>query len=138
MAACCRERWGPGMTRITAADRLRRLLSLLPWVASHDGPTVEEVCARFELDPDELLSDVALVSMVGVPPYSPGDLFDVVVEEGRVWVHLSPTFDRSLRLSPDEALALVAAGASLLAVPGADGAGPLARGLAKLAATLGL
>jgi proteasome accessory factor C len=126
------------LTRITAADRLRRLLSLLPWVAAHRGPTVEEVCERFELDPDELLSDVALVSMVGVPPYSPGDLFDVVVEEGRVWVHLSPTFDRSLRLSPDEALALVAAGASLLAVPGADDAGPLARGLAKLAATLGL
>jgi proteasome accessory factor C len=126
------------MSRITAADRLRRLLSLLPWVAAHRGPTVEEVCARFELDPDELLSDVALVSMVGVPPYSPGDLFDVVVEEGRVWVHLSPSFDRSLRLTPDEALALVAAGASLLAVPGADLSGPLARGLDKLAATLGI
>ena len=126
------------MTRITAADRLRRLLSLLPWVAAHHGPTVEEVCNRFELDPDELLSDVALVSMVGVPPYSPGDLFEVVVEEGRVWVHLSPSFDRSLRLSPDEALALIAAGASLLAVPGADTAGPLARGLDKLASTLGV
>jgi len=126
------------MTRITAADRLRRLLSLLPWVASHDGPTVEEVCARFELDPDELLSDVALVTMVGVPPYSPGDLFDVVVEEGRVWVHLSPSFDRSLRLTPEEALALVASGASLLAVPGADVSGPLARGLTKLATTLGI
>jgi proteasome accessory factor C len=126
------------MTRITAADRLRRLLSLLPWVAAHQGPTVEEVCARFELEPDELLSDVALVTMVGVPPYTPGDLFDVVVEEGRVWVHLSPSFDRSLRLSPEEALALVAAGASLLAVPGADASGPLARGLDKLAATLGI
>jgi proteasome accessory factor C len=126
------------MTRITAADRLRRLLSLLPWVASHDGPTVEEVCSRFELEPDELLSDVALVTMVGVPPYSPGDLFDVVVEEGRVWVHLSPSFDRSLRLTPEEALALVAAGASLLAVPGADAAGPLGRGLDKLATTLGI
>ncbi len=96
------------------------------------------MCARFELTPDELLSDVALVSMVGVPPYSPGDLFDVVVEEGRVWVHLSPSFDRSLRLTPEEALALVAAGTSLLGVPGADATGPLARGLAKLAATLGI
>jgi proteasome accessory factor C len=126
------------VTRITAADRLRRLLSLLPWIASHNGPSVEEVCARFELDPDELLSDVALVTMVGVPPYTPGDLFDVVVEEGRVWVHLSPSFDRSLRLTPEEALALVAAGASLLAVPGGDASGPLARGLDKLAATLGI
>src|SRR3954467_12691951 len=122
MAARHRER-RRGLSRITAADRLRRLLSLLPWAAAHNGPTVEDLCARFELDPDELLNDVALVTMVGVPPYSPGDLFDVVVEEGRLWVPLSPSFDRSLRLTPEEALALVAAGASLLAVPGADTSG---------------
>ena len=76
--------------------------------------------------------------MVGIPPYSPGDLFDIVVEGGRVWVHMSPSFDRALRLTPEEALGLVAAGASLLAVPGADPEGPLARGIAKVAATLGV
>src|SRR4051812_36053679 len=124
--------------RITASDRLKRLLALLPWVAAHNGPTVEEVCARFGINAGDLVSDVALVSMVGVPPYSPGDLFDIVVEGGRVWVHLSPSFDRSLRLTPEEALGLVAAGASLLAVPGADPSGPLARGIAKVAATLGV
>jgi proteasome accessory factor C len=62
------------MSRITASDRLKRLLALLPWVASREGPTVQEVCARFALDTEDLLSDIALVSMVGVPPYSPGDL----------------------------------------------------------------
>jgi len=124
--------------RITASDRLKRLLTLLPWVAAQEGPTVEDVCARFELSTEDLLSDVALVSMVGIPPYSPGDLFDIVVEGGRVWVHLQPSFDRSLRLTPEEALGLVAAGASLLAVPGADPEGPLARGIAKVAATLGV
>src|SRR4051794_40073801 len=124
--------------RITASDRLKRLLALLPWVAAQQGPTVEEVCARFALTSEDLLSDVALVSMVGIPPYSPGDLFDIVVEGGRVWVHLQPSFDRALRLTPEEALGLVAAGASLLAVPGADPQGPLARGIAKVAATLGV
>jgi proteasome accessory factor C len=124
--------------KLTASERLRRLLALLPWVAAREGPTVDEVCARFSLDAEDLLADVALVSMVGVPPYSPGDLFDIVVEGGRVWVHLSPSFDRALRLTPEEALGLVMAGASLLAVPGADPDGPLARGLAKLAATLGI
>src|SRR5436305_12118507 len=126
------------MSRLTASERLRRLLALLPWVATHEGPTVEEVCERFALETKDLLSDIALVSMVGVPPYSPGDLFDIVVEGGRVWVHMSPSFDRSFRLTPEEALALVAAGASVLAVPGAEAAGPLARGLNKLAATLGI
>ena len=126
------------MNRITASDRLRRLLALLPWVAAREGPKVEDVCERFALDTEDLLSDLALVSMVGIPPYSPGDLFDIVIEGGRVWVHMSPSFDRALRLTPEEALSLVAAGASLLAVPGADPDGPLARGIAKVAATLGV
>src|SRR5205085_1693380 len=64
------------MSRITASDRLKRLLALLPWVASQQGPTVEAVCERFALATADLLSDIALVSLVGIPPYSPGDLFD--------------------------------------------------------------
>jgi len=126
------------VSRITASERLQRLLALIPWVAANDGPTVREVCERFDLKERELLADISLVSLVGVPPYTPDELFDVVVEDGRVWVHLSPTFRRSLRLTPEQALALVAAGRSLRAVPGADPEGPLARGLAKLAATLGV
>lgn len=126
------------MSRITASDRLQRLLALVPWVADNDGPKLREVCDRFEITERELLADLQLVSMVGLPPYTPDELFDVVVEEGRVWVHLLPSFRRSLRLTPEQALSLVAAGASLAAVPGADPGGPLARGLAKLAATLGV
>jgi proteasome accessory factor C len=125
------------MSRITASDRLQRLLALVPWVAAHDGPTVSEVCARFELEPRELLDELTLVSMVGLPPYTPDELFDMVVEDDRVWVHLSPSFTRSLRLTPAQALALVASGASLRSVPGSDPEGPLARGLDKLAAVLG-
>lgn len=126
------------MTRLSASDRLQRLLALVPWVAAHDGPTVAEVCARFGLTADQLLDEIGLVSLVGVPPYTPDELFDVVVEDERVWVHLSPSFSRSLRLTPEQALALVAAGSSLRSVPGVDPSGPLARGLEKLAATLGV
>lgn len=126
------------MSRITASDRLQRLLALVPWVASNNGPTLREVCDRFEITERDLLADLQLVSMVGLPPYTPDELFDVVVEDSRVWVHVLPSFRRSLRLTPEQALALVAAGASLAAVPGADPDGPLARGLAKLAASLGV
>jgi len=126
------------VTRLTANERLQRLLALVPWVAAQDGPTIEEVCARFELTPERLLADLELVSMVGVHPFTPDELVDVVVEDGRVWAHYALSFRRPLRLTPEQGLALVAAGRTLLAVPGADPEGPLARGLAKLAATLGL
>ena len=115
------------MTRITAADRLRRLLSLLPWAAANNGPTrrrgLRTLRARTGRAPERRRAgdDGRRSAVLAGRPVR------VVVEEGRLWVHLSPSFDRSLRLTPEEALALVAR-ASLLAVPGADTTGPLARG----------
>lgn len=127
------------MSRLTADDRVRRLLSIVPWIAARpDGVGVDELCGRFGIDRKTLLNDLTTLSFVGVWPYSPDAQVEVVIEDDRVFVHLPQWFDRPLRLTPDQALALVASGASLASVPGADPDGPLARGLAKLAATLGI
>ena len=126
------------MPRVSADERLRRLLALVPWVVAHDGPAIEEVCARFGLTEAELIADLDLVWCCGVHPFTPDSLMEVNVEDGRVWIRYADWFDRPLRLTPEEGLALVAAGAALLAVPGADPEGPLARGLRKLAGILGI
>jgi proteasome accessory factor C len=65
-------------------------------------------------------------------------LIDVDVADGRVWIRYADYFSRPLRLTPAEGLALLAAGTSLLTAPGAEPDGPLGRGLAKLAAALGV
>lgn len=126
------------MARASADERLRRLLALVPWVVAADGPTVEEVCSRFGLTEAELIAELDLVWCCGVHPFTPDSLMEVTVEGGRVWIRYADWFDRPLRLTPEEGLALVAAGATLLAVPGADPEGPLARGLRKLADVLGI
>lgn len=126
------------MPRVSASDRLRRLLALLPWLADHPGAAIDEICARFEIDPDQLRADLEVVWMVGLPPYTPDQLIDVVIEDDRVWLNLGDFFASPLRLTPDQALALVAAGRSLADTPGADPDGPLSRGLAKLATSLGV
>ena len=126
-------------SRITADDRVRRMLSIVPWVAARpDGVPVDELCARFELDRKRLVADLTTLSFVGVAPYTPDTQVDVVIEDGRVFVHLPQWFDRPLRLTAEQGLALVAAARSLLAIQGADPAGPLASGLAKLATSLGV
>lgn len=126
------------MPRVGADERLRRLLALVPWVVAQDGPTVDEVCRRFGLTEDELISELDLVWCCGVHPFTPDSLIEVATEDGRVWIRYADWFDRPLRLTPEEGLALVAAGTALLAVPGADSEGPLARGLRKIAAVLGI
>ncbi len=126
------------MPRVGADEKLQRLLALVPWVAAHDGPSLAEVCARFACTETELVEDLRLLFLCGLHPYTPDTLIDVDVADGRVWIRYADYFSRPLRLTPAEGLALLAAGTSLLAAPGADPEGPLARGLAKLAAALGV
>ncbi len=126
------------MPPLSAEDRLRRVLAVVPWVAAHDGPTIAEVCARFAITEKELLADLDLLWMCGLHPYTPDMLIEVEIADGRVWIRYAEYFRRPLRLTPAEGLALVAAGQTLLATPGADGDGPLARGLAKVAKALGI
>ena len=83
--------------------------------------------------------DLALVLMIGVPPYSPGDYLDVEEDDDqRVTIRLAEHFRRPLRLTAAEGLALLAAGRALLAVPGSDPLGPLATALDKLEQALDL
>lgn len=127
------------MSPVAPADRrLRRLLAMVPWVAGEDGPAIEDVCMRFGCTEDEVVEDLGLLFLCGVHPFTPDTLIDAAVEDGRVWIRFADWFDRPLRLTPAEGLALVAAGNALLAVPGTDPEGPLARGLAKVAAVLGV
>ena len=117
---------------------MQRLLAMVPWIAAHDGPTLAEVCERFGLTEKELAADLEVMWLVGLPPYTPDALIDVVQEGDRVWIHFADVFDAPQRLTPDQAVALLTAGASVLALPGTEADGPLGRGVAKLAAVLGV
>ncbi|HET9692646.1 MAG TPA: WYL domain-containing protein [Acidimicrobiales bacterium] len=121
-----------------AQERLGRLLALVPWVAAHDGPTVEEVCRRFGLTEKQLHADLELLFVCGVHPFTPDTLIDVDVADGRVWIRFAEWFRRPLRLTAPEGLALVSAASTLLAVPGSDPDGALGRALAKLQGVLGV
>ena len=107
-------------------------------MAAHDGPELADVCSRFGCTEAELVDDLELLFLCGLHPYTPDVLIDVDIHDGRVWIRYADYFSRPLRLTPAEGLALLAAGTTLRSAPGADADGPLARGLAKLAAVLGV
>ncbi len=126
------------MPKLNADERLQRLLALIPWVASRDGPRVDDVCARFGCTQAELAADLELLFLCGLHPYTPDVLIDVDIDDGRVWIRYAEYFARPLRLTPAEGLALLTAGRTVLATSGGDDGGPLERGLAKLAAAMGV
>ncbi len=118
---------------------MRRVLAIVPWIVANPGRTIEEVAHRFNLTDRELLDDLNVVFMVGLPPYSPDALIDVQIDdEGSVSIRLADFFSRPLRLTPGQGLALLASSDGLLSIPGTDPDGALARALAKLGEALGV
>ncbi len=122
----------------TAGDRLRRLLAIVPWIVANPGVELVQVAKRFGLSQEELIEDLNVVWMIGLPPYTPDALVEVIMEDGKVWIHYAEFFARPLRLSAAQGLALLASSEGLLSVPGSDPEGPLARALAKLAGAMGI
>jgi proteasome accessory factor C len=125
--------------RAVAGAEIQRILAIVPWIVAHPGASKAVIAQRFGITTEQLDDDLALVLMIGVPPYSPGDYLDVDEDDdGNVAIRLADPFRRPLRLAPSEGLALLAAGRALLAVPGSDPDGPLATALAKLEGALDL
>lgn len=120
-----------------AAARLRRLLAVVPYVVRNPGTRIADLAAAFGVDERSLVDDLNLLFVAGLPPYGPGDLIDVQIEEGRVWIGMADYFARPVRLSASEALALYLRGKSLLGTPGLEEAPALASALDKLERTLG-
>lgn len=118
-----------------AEERLRRLLVILPWLMERGSTPVAEAAERFGVPAEELVADLELASMCGLPPYV-DELVDVFIDEGMVHVGVPRLFTRPLRLNAVEAFELVLAGRAAMEMPGADPEGPLGRGLAKLEAWL--
>ena len=124
------------MTSPRTVQRLSRILAVLPYVIDNPGTPVEELATRFGYrDTNDLISDLHLVIVTGLPGYGPGDLIDVDILDGEVFVDAADYFAHPLRLTAPEALGLVAAGMTMAKSDQAPAA--LGSAVAKLAKALG-
>jgi proteasome accessory factor C len=114
------------------------MLAVVPYVVQHPGTRLDELAAVFDVPPAQLRRDLDLLFLSGLPPYGPGDLIDVDVDEDdRIWISMADHFSRPLQLTRIEALAVYLRGTELLATPGLPEAPALARALQKLRDSLG-
>ena len=105
----------------TSADRLSRLLALVPWLIARDGVTMAECAAHFGVTEEQLDLDLWLLVVCGVPGYGPDQLVDIQFwDDGRIHVIDPQTLKHPLRLSQEEALTLLVALRMLAQVPGVE------------------
>ena len=108
---------GPRM--VTSAERLRRLLALVPYVVTRQAVGLAETAAAFGMTERELIDDLNLawcVELKSPEPYCP---IDLSYEDGLVTISQAESIARPLRLAADEASALLVA-LRMLAEAGGD------------------
>jgi len=120
---------------VTSAERLRRLLALVPYVVSRKAVGLTETAAAFGMSERELIDDLNLVWCVELRAPEPYCPIDLSYEGGEITVSQAESIARPLRLAADEASALLVALRMLAEVP-ADGSA-VARLIAKIEAAAG-
>jgi proteasome accessory factor C len=110
---------------------------MVPWLLNRQGIEIEEAAREFDVTPEQIETDLALLFLCGTPGGYHGDLIEAEWESGRVYLGNADTINRPLRLGVDEALALIVGLRALATVPGIGERDAVVRALAKLEAATG-
>lgn len=118
-------------------DQLPRLLALVPYLLARPGVPFATAAADFGVTEERLRKDLNLLWLCGLPGHYPGDLIEIEFEGDTITLSDAQGVDRPLRLTVDEALALVVALRTLAETPGLAEPEPVLRALAKVEAAAG-
>ncbi|MFV0460996.1 MAG: helix-turn-helix transcriptional regulator [Actinomycetales bacterium] len=121
----------------SAADRLSRLLAMVPYLLDRRGIELDEAARHFGLSESELVDDLQLLFVCGLPGHLPDDLIEAEWESGHIYLGNADALARPLRLGMDEAVALLAGLRTLAEAAGAADSEALHSALAKLGEATG-
>ena len=119
-------------------EQVTRLLALAPYLQTRGEVSLKDVAADFGVTPAQMLKDLRVLFLCGLPGYGPGDLIDINVEaleddpDGLVRVDNAEFLARPLRLGSNEASALIVALHALLDASPVGSREVVERTLAKL------
>lgn len=108
----------PGPEPVEA--RLHRLLAIVPWLYQQGSARIDDIAARVGVSADQVVRDLTVASMCGLPPYTSDVLYGFWVDPDEGLVHvINPTLltDR-VRLTARQATAVGVALSALDALPG--------------------
>jgi len=121
----------------SAEDRVKGLLVMLPWLMKREKVKIADMAAQFSLSEADLIEDLELAAMCGLPPYTPLELTEVYVDGDYVLVGPNKYFERRLELTTSEAFGLSLLAAAAEDVPGFSRGKELKSALKKLRKVLG-
>lgn len=120
-----------------AEVRVKGLLAMLPWLMQRQRVSIAEMARQFDISEADLIQDIEMAAMCGVPPYTPFELTEIYIDEGYINVGLNKYFERRLDLTSAEAFGLSLMAAAAEEIPGFTKRRELKSALKKLRKVLG-
>lgn len=121
----------------SAEDRVRGLLVMLPWLMQRKRVAIADMAKQFNMSESDLIEDIELASMCGLPPYSPYELTEVFIDDDHILVGPNKHFERRLELTSSEAFGLSLLAAAAEEMPGFARGKDLKNAVKKLRKVLG-
>ena len=124
-----------------AKDQVARLLTLVPYLHSHGHVRLEDAARALGIPAEQVLADLKVLLMCGLPGGYPDDLIDVDLDalegpeaDGVIRISNADYLTRPLRLNPTEATAIIVALRALRGGASEETREVVDRALAKLEA----
>ena len=106
----------PSPASAAAKDQVARLLTLVPYLHARGQVRLEDAARVLGVSPEQVISDLKVLFMCGLPGGYPDDLIDVDIEalenpesDGVIRVSNADYLARPMRLTPTEASAVIVA-----------------------------
>ncbi len=91
---------------MSSADRLNRILGMIPYLLQNQGVSLMELSEEFQVRPAELLRDLQALSNCSYGPFGSAEVMDAYIENDRVHIWAGEHFKRPLSFTPGELMAL--------------------------------
>ena len=69
-----------------AAERAIRLLDLVPFILENQGISIKQLAGSFDVSKEEIIKDLNLLFVCGLPGYTPLELIDISFEDEVVFI----------------------------------------------------
>jgi predicted DNA-binding transcriptional regulator YafY len=97
----------------SAITRTARAMDIIPFVLENPGIKISDLALKFNVSEKQIIKDLELIFLCGLPGYTPYELIDLTFEDGAVTIIDPQLFDKPRRFSETEAV-IISLGLTIL------------------------
>jgi predicted DNA-binding transcriptional regulator YafY len=90
----------------SALQRVARALDLVPFITENPGVAISDLASKFNVSEKQIVKDLELIFLCGLPGYTPYELIDLSFEDGVVTVIEPQLLDKPRQFSETEAVVI--------------------------------